>query len=92
MKSKYECFDRSRLTVKPLAERSNDLEIGRWLALDDPTPGFSHPQLPELAHRIAAARRSGSARILMMGAHVLRAGVNRHIVDLLERAPSLISP
>jgi hypothetical protein len=85
MKSKYECFDRSRLAVKPLAERSNDLEIGRWLALDDPAPDFSHPQLAELARRIAAAGQSGAARILMMGAHVLRAGVNRHIIDLLER-------
>jgi hypothetical protein len=85
MKSKYECFDRRRLAVKPLAERVNDLEIGRWLALDDPTPEFAHPELSELARRVAAARQSGSARILMMGAHVLRAGVNRHIIDLLER-------
>jgi hypothetical protein len=85
MKSKYECFDRSRLAVKPLAERANDLQIGRWLALDDPTPEFSHPQLPDLARRLAGARDSGAARILMMGAHVLRAGVNRHIIDLLER-------
>jgi hypothetical protein len=31
------------------------------------------------------AKRSGAARILMMGAHVLRAGVSRHIIDLIER-------
>ena len=31
------------------------------------------------------ARRLGAAVIFMMGAHVLRAGVNRHIIDLLER-------
>jgi hypothetical protein len=85
MKSKYACFDRSQLIVKPLAERANDLEIGRWLALDDAAPEYSHPQLPELARRITAASRSGASRILMMGAHVLRAGVNRHIIDLLER-------
>jgi hypothetical protein len=85
MKSKYACFDRSQLIVKPLAERANDLEIGRWLALDDAAPEYSHPQLPELARRITAAGRSGASRILMMGAHVLRAGVNRHIIDLLER-------
>src|SRR5260370_11552735 len=85
MTSKYACFDRSRLIVKPLAERSNDLEIGRWLALDDAAPEYSHPQLPDLARRITAATRCGAARILMMGAHVLRAGVNRHIIDLLER-------
>jgi hypothetical protein len=85
MKSKYACFDRGQLIVKPLAERANDLEIGRWLALDDAAPEYSHPQLPDLAHRITAATRSGAARVLMMGAHVLRAGVNRHIIDLLER-------
>jgi hypothetical protein len=38
-----------------------------------------------VAARVAAARRRGAARILMMGAHVLRAGVNRQIIDLVER-------
>jgi hypothetical protein len=85
MKSKYACFDRSQLIVKPLAERANDLEIGLWLALDDVTPEYSHPQLLDLARHIMAATQCSAARILMMGAHVLRAGVNRHIIDLLER-------
>src|SRR5260370_36689476 len=85
MTSKYACFDRSRLIVKPLAERSNDLEIGRWLALDDAAPEYSHPQLSEPARRIIVATKSGASRILMMATHVGRAGVNRHIFDLLER-------
>src|SRR5258706_5044546 len=85
VKSKYELFDRSRLVVKPLAERSHDLQLERWLALGDPAPQYSHPQLSGVARRIVTAGRSGAARILMMGAHVLRAGVNRHIIDLLER-------
>jgi hypothetical protein len=85
MKSKFEVFDRSRLLIKPLAEREHDLKLDHWLALDDPTPEFSHPQLADVARRIRAARESGAARILMMGAHVIRAGVNRHIIDLLER-------
>jgi hypothetical protein len=85
MTSKYPTFDRSRLLVKPLAERANDLALDHWLALDDPTPEFAGPQLADLARRLAAARRAGAARILIMGAHVIRAGVNRHIIDLLER-------
>jgi hypothetical protein len=85
MPSRYQQFDRSRLRIRPLAERSHDLEIGRWLALDDPAPEFQDPQLPEVAARLRTARNRGSARILMMGAHVIRAGVNRHIIDLLER-------
>ncbi len=78
-------FDRSRLLVKPLAERVNDLQLDRWLALDDPTPPFAHPDLAVVATRLAAARDRGTARILMMGAHVLRAGVNRHLIDLVQR-------
>jgi hypothetical protein len=83
--SRYESFDRSRLLVKPLAERTNDLQLERWLALTDATPEFTHPDLATVAARLTAAKESGAARILMMGAHVLRGGVNRHLIDLLER-------
>ncbi|MCX6627450.1 MAG: hypothetical protein NTW28_07460 [Candidatus Solibacter sp.] len=83
--SRYEQFDRSRLLVKPLAERQHDLQLDRWLTLSDPTPPFEHPDLAAVAARLTAARSGGAARILMMGAHVLRGGVNRHIIDLIER-------
>jgi hypothetical protein len=85
MASKYEVFDRARLVVKPLAERVNDLRLEHWLALDSPAPPYAHPQLNDVARRLMEAKRSGAARILMMGAHVLRAGVSRHIIDLIER-------
>jgi hypothetical protein len=85
MTSKYPLFDRSRLIVKPLAERANDLQVDHWLALEDAPIAYTHPQLAEVTARIVAARAGGSARILMMGAHVLRAGVNRQIIDLVER-------
>lgn len=85
MPTKYNVFDRSRLAVKPLGDRIHDLQLSNWLGLDDPTPAFSHPDLPAIARCLGAARSAGAARILMMGAHVLRAGVNRHIIDLLER-------
>src|SRR5436305_2248118 len=80
--SRYPLFDRSRLEIKPLAERTHDLSLSNWLGLGDPTPPFEHPDLAAVAARIRAAR---GARILMMGAHVLRAGVSRHIIDLVER-------
>lgn len=85
MASKYEVFDRSRLRIRPLAERAHDLHLDRWIALGDPTPSFEHPDLPALVEKVRAARKAGSARILMMGAHLLRAGVNRHLIDLMER-------
>jgi len=83
MASKYAVFDRTRLQLKPLAERVNDLEAGHWLQLDEIAQPYVHPELPDLAARILRARQRGAARILMMGAHVLRAGVNRQIIDLL---------
>lgn len=81
MASRYPLFDRSRLLVKPLAERKHDLEIGNWLSLEDPTPPYEHPDLATLAERIRSAQQT----ILIMGAHVLRGGVNRHLIDLLEK-------
>jgi hypothetical protein len=83
--SKYEVFDRTQLQVLPLGERAHDLAIGNWLSLEDKTPEFEHPSLPAIASRILAARESGATRVLMMGAHVLRAGVNKHLIDMLER-------
>jgi len=85
MTSRYHAFDRGQLRILPLAERAHDLKLERWLSLDDATPDFTHADLSIVADRLRAAKASGAARILMMGAHVLRCGVNRHIIDLMER-------
>jgi hypothetical protein len=85
MISKFEVFDRSRLRIQPLAERQNDLQLGWWLHLDDATPPFDHPDLGVVAQRLQEAKTAGACRILMAGGHVLRAGVNRHVIDLIER-------
>src|SRR5947207_9527108 len=80
----YPQFDRSRLRIQPLAARQHDLTLADLLPLDA-APNFDHPALPVLGQRLAAARKSGSARLLLMGAHVLRAGVQRQLIDLMER-------
>ncbi len=86
MKSKYPIFDRSRLILKPLGERQHDMNLDDVLALDAPAPEYSHPQLAAVAERIVAAKKRGAARILMMGAHVIKAGASRHVIDLVERS------
>jgi hypothetical protein len=85
MKSKYETFDRAQLLIKPLSERKHDMGLDYILKLDEPAPEFSHPQLPGVAQRLIAARNNGAARILMMGAHVIKAGASRQVIDLIER-------
>jgi hypothetical protein len=81
----YPTFDRSRLRLRPLAERQHDLDLSALLPLDGPLPPFDHAALPVIARHLVEAQRTGSARILLMGAHVLRAGVQRHLIDLMER-------
>ncbi|HXF25948.1 MAG TPA: hypothetical protein VN610_01675, partial [Bryobacteraceae bacterium] len=76
---------RSLLRLRPLAERTHDLKLDRWLNLEDEAPPFEHPDLAPIAQRLDAARKTGAARILILGAHLIRAGVNRHIIDLMER-------
>jgi len=85
MPSKYQLFDRSRLRLKPLQERTHDLHLDRWLGLEDATPEFQHQDLTIVGARLRAAQEAGAARVLIIGAHVIRAGVNRHVIDLLER-------
>jgi hypothetical protein len=76
-------FNPSRLTVLPLAERIHDLSLS-VVREPAPTPQV-HPSLTAVAQRIRKAREHGAAVVLMMGAHVIRAGVQRFLIDLLER-------
>ncbi len=85
MKSKYPIFDRTRLRLRPLAERSHDMDVSYVLPLADNGADFHHRDLETVAERLLAASGRGSARILMMGAHVIKMGVSRHVIDLLER-------
>lgn len=77
-------FDRSQLRLQPLARRQHDLTLDILQPLDAPV-AFSHPSIPVIGQRMGAARDRGAARILMMGAHVLRAGTQFHLIDLMER-------
>lgn len=85
MESKYKLFDRSQLLIKPLNERKHDMQLDYVLGLNDPAPDFTHPQLPDVARRMIAAKNKGAARILMMGAHVIKMGMSRYVIDLMER-------
>ena len=55
------------------------------MRLEDEAPPFAHADLGAVADAMIQAKRTGAACILMFGAHLLRAGVNRHLIDLLDR-------
>jgi hypothetical protein len=77
-------FDRTRLQLRPLNERQHDLTLDSLLPLDY-VANFEHPSLAIVGQKLIHARSIQSACILMMGAHVLRAGVQRQVIDLMER-------
>jgi hypothetical protein len=85
MPSRYPVFDRGRLILRSLAERVHDVCVERdVLAVGDRPCPFDHPDLPALAQAVIEARRRGSAVIAMMGAHVIKQGLSRYVIDLLR--------
>ena len=80
----YPQFDRSKLRVQPLAQRQHDLTLDVIQPLDSPVT-FEHPSILTIGRRLAEAKERGASRVLMTGAHVLRAGTQFHLIDLMER-------
>lgn len=78
-------FDRSTLKIKSLAERVHDLDRGVVLELEAPASGQLCGEISVVARNMVAARERGSGVILMMGGHVIRAGVQKFIMDLMAR-------
>lgn len=81
----YETFDRWRLRLLPLAEREHDMDISAVMALDAVTAPVADERLSVVAARMVAAREQGNQVIVTIGAHVLRSGVQRFLIDLMER-------
>ena len=81
----YSLFDRSKLKLRPLSERVHDMALAEVLNLDDDIPSFDDPGLRKVAERVAQAHRAGAQVILMMGAHVIKCGLSRFVIDLMER-------
>lgn len=81
-------FDRSQLKIQPLADRQHDLSIESQLPLAElppPLEAKGMADLAELGRRMTQARERGAAILLLMGGHVIRAGVARQLIDLMER-------
>lgn len=80
----FPVFDRSQLKLLPLADRDHDINLSELLPLDA-VPHFEDANLDQVADRVLQARRSGRPVVLMMGAHVIKRGLSRFVVDLMER-------
>ncbi|MGQ9592959.1 MAG: hypothetical protein ACUVXH_00365 [Anaerolineae bacterium] len=81
----YPEFDRSKLRLKPLAERVHDMTLADLLPLDAPVPPLDDPNLDRVAERVVQARQAGAPVVWMMGAHVIKRGLSRFVIALMER-------
>jgi len=81
----FEPFDRGRLKLRPLAERTHDIDRSVLVFPGSPRQPFVHEAIPRIAGRIVAAARSGRTVMFCCGAHVLRTGNGPLLIDLMER-------
>lgn len=81
----FEQFDKSLLKLKPLKERTHDLDLSVMLYPDSKLTDFTHPNISLLAEKIIKAREKNASVIMMMGAHVIRAGVAPLLIELMEK-------
>jgi hypothetical protein len=79
----YPEFDRSKLSLKPLQERKNDIDLGVIKDILDSHETMTH--INEIASAMIAAKEKGRPIIFMIGGHVVRSGIQHYLVDLMEK-------
>jgi hypothetical protein len=83
--SRYARFDRSALRLRNLSERGHDLTPDQCWPLQEPVARCEDSQWDGLIEAIVSARQNNRPVVLMMGAHPIKLGLSRYLVDLIER-------
>ncbi len=82
---KNQLFDRTNLKLKSLAYRKHDLDISIIAPLDLNSNFKLNKNLKKVARRIVKAKKKRASIIWMIGGHVIRSGVQRFLIDLMEQ-------
>ncbi|MDZ7338355.1 MAG: hypothetical protein ONB30_07440 [candidate division KSB1 bacterium] len=81
----FPTFDRTRLAIKPLAERQHLVTLSDLIVPGQISGEFPQEKVAPVARAVVDAARGGHQVLLMMGAHVIKAGLSRVVIDLMER-------
>ncbi len=76
-------FDRNELQLRPLTERVNDLDLSVIKEIDRSIRPSA--EWRKIGEGIIKAKKEGRSVVLSMGAHVIRAGVQKYVIDLMKR-------
>ncbi len=77
-------FDRDKLHILPLNKRKNNLGLSAVLEIGSNHDLANKDEWRNVAKYIIDAKRKKRSIILMMGGHVIRSGVQKYIIDLME--------
>jgi hypothetical protein len=78
-------FNRCSIDLWPLSRRDYNLTASGCSPLDSPPDRRHRSNLPPLVHSLNIARRQGAPVILVLGAHPIKLGLSRFLIDLVER-------
>ncbi|MEG0125946.1 MAG: hypothetical protein RR816_07665 [Clostridia bacterium] len=79
----FQMFDRSRLKLLPIRERIHDVDLS--IMMDPNAPiAYHHPTIDLLVERVKTARKNNRPVLMMMGAHVIRAGAAPLLIRLMR--------
>lgn len=85
MTSKYTTFDRSNLNLLGLSLRQHDLAMTDVLQLGVLPSEPPSDDMKQVAQAVAAARANNKPILLFMGAHVIKRGLSRYVIDLIRK-------
>lgn len=78
-------FDRTNLDIKSLSKRKHGIDYTILIPLRGVKISKVDERIHKIAERIINAKKRDSAIILMIGAHVIRSGVQNYLIDLMKR-------
>ncbi len=81
----YERFDRSQLKLRPLQERVHDMLVDEVERPQPPAAPLTDSDLLAVAQRLKTARSQGRPVIVMTGAHLVKTGMGRYFIELMEQ-------
>lgn len=78
-------IDRSALKLKPVATRKHELDISIISNLNTTKASNIDRVIYKVGKRLIDAKAKHSAIVMMIGAHVIRSGVQNYLIDLMKR-------
>lgn len=83
--TRYRKFDLSQIELEDLQTRENQVALADCLHPGEAPTDYDHPEFGDLCAAINTARQNDRPVILMIGAHVVKQGMSRFVIDLMQR-------